>query len=355
MSGQPDIRSAGPAALEENLVDREARNPYFRWLMHLGAPLAASLVIHLVLIVLIGLKTWPMLIRAAIDIGEYNASVADASPDLDKTFQWDAQDDLTTPEQPEKLENLDDLRNINEVDTKELENVAADMGANSDSLGIGEGALALWGTGSGGGGSGSGGFGGSGTGSGGARFGEANVWGAKLNANRIVYVVDFSGSIIVAVEDLKRELKRSIGQLKPFQSFDVVLFYSNQDKAVAETFSGSLQVANDETRKRFAAWLATKTPRGGSDALPAVKRALSMRPEAVFLFSDGLFDTSDTVEQIKQLNKSKTKFACLVFDEVLLNDSSGVPHETEGARNLRKIAEQSGGPFHIVTAKDLRR
>ena len=84
-----------------------------------------------------------------------------------------------------------------------------------------------------------------------------------------------------------------------------------------------------------------------------MKRALALGPEAIFFFSDGYFDDS-VVNEIARANRAAhASIVCFVFDEILLGDNSGLPRETDGARRLRKIAEQSGGLVKIVTGKDL--
>jgi len=44
--GNAVSRSAPDTAPTGSLADREARNPYLRWLLHLGLPAAISLLIH---------------------------------------------------------------------------------------------------------------------------------------------------------------------------------------------------------------------------------------------------------------------------------------------------------------------
>jgi hypothetical protein len=86
-----------------------------------------------------------------------------------------------------------------------------------------------------------------------------------------------------------------------------------------------------------------------------MKRALAMRPEAIFFFSDGLFE-DNVVTEIAAANKAAgTRVYCFVFDEILLSETSGLPKETEGARRLRKISDQNRGQVKVVTGRDLGR
>ena len=367
MSTEPDPTrlpgASAPAVVVETPVDREVRNPFFRYLMHLGLPVTVSVIVHVGLLGFLGLKTFDVLTRSLPEVGEYEASLTESLADQMKdALRWadtnvlDAPDDMT-PE--ESLESLTALQDLTDFDVRDLD--AADIGGgggDGSGLGIGDGALTLLGTGSGSGEAGSGGFG-SGLGGGGARIGMAGIWDLTIRANKIAYVVDFSGSIIVAVDDLKRELKRSIGRLKPSQSFNVVVFYSSggglDERVQTESFKSKLEPADEPIRREFFEWIDRKAPRGRTEPLGAMRRALALKPEAVFFFSDGYFDDS-VVDEINRANNSaRARIYCLVFDELLLQDTSGLPRQTDGSRRLTQIAKDNGGKVKIVTGEDLAR
>jgi len=349
------------ASESEPFADREARNPYFRWLVHLGLPVGISLLLHVALFTALALKTWQVLSERTIEVGEYEAGITESLADkMEGAFKWPGETLLQAPN-PDAFDFAAsesftrDLSELGELDFGETGSggEALDTGGfgigtsgRSGILGLGGGA------GTGGGGGIGGGFG-SGTG-----IGKAGVWDLRIQANKVAYVVDFSGSIIVAVNELKRELKRSVGALKPFQSFNVFIFYSkgagNSDRIFTENFEQTLQPATLEVRRKFFAWIARKTPQGSTHPLQAVKRALALKPDAIFFFSDGYFDDS-VVAEIAQANRRvKAQIHCLVFDEILLEDTSGLPRMTDGARRLKRIADASGGKAKVVTGVDLR-
>ena len=365
MSIEPDTPTTpSQPALElrpvfEAAPDHERRNPFYRWLMHLGLPVGLSVAIHVLVLAGASLYTFSERARAAIEIGDYEAGLMENPDDrMDDAFQWSEEVTLDAPE-VETLEQLDlsDFTRVeafSEADFGDTGSALDDSGG--DGLGLGEGRFSLLGTGEGAGGTGTGAFG-SGMGGRGDRLGQAGVWDVSIRANKIVYVVDFSGSIIVAVDDLKRELKRSISRLRPTQAFNVIIFYSegtgNSGRFKSESFAPTLQAVTTESRKQFYTWLDSKSPRGETEPLQSMKRALALGPEAIFFFSDGYFDDS-VVNEIARANRAAhASIVCFVFDEILLGDNSGLPRETDGARRLRKIAEQSGGLVKIVTGKDL--
>jgi hypothetical protein len=342
------------------LADREARNPHLRWLLHLGLPLAVSVLVHLGLMAFLALKTFSALTQPGIEFGSWQGTVVEA-PNPASAFQWG---DVSLPRPPTELpdaaalDSLTALPALSDSSLRALDRPDQGGTAPGTGLGLGEGSLSLLGTGAGAGTPGTGGFG-SGLG-GGTQLGQAGIWDLRIRANKVVYVVDFSGSIVVAVDELKRELKRSIGRLTPAQSFDVILFFSSgggQDEKVrTESFKPKLEPADEATRREFFTWIDRKAPMGVTEPLDAMRRALSLKPEAIFFFSDGYFQDS-VVDEIERANHtSRTRIFAVVFDELLLQDTSGLPRrETEGTRRLRQIAEASGAQVKIVTGKDLAR
>jgi hypothetical protein len=366
MHGEPEVAGATrglvAAAEREAPPDREVRNPFFRYLVHLGLPLSISLAVHLGVIGFLALKTFSVLTRPGTDVGQWEGTVVEAA-DFGKAFQWTDDNVLPTPVEVSSdtsLESLTPLPTVSDFGLRDLEKPAGGSSAGEGTgLGLGDGSLSLIGTGSGAGETGTGGFG-SGLGVGGSQLGRAGIWDLNIRANKVVYVVDFSGSIIVAVDDLKRELKRSIGRLKPSQSFDVIVFYSSgggsDEKVRTESFKPKLEPADEATRREFFTWIDRKAPMGVTEPLQAIKRALALQPEAIFFFSDGYFDDA-LIDEIARANRpSQTRIYCLVFDEILLQDTSGLPRrETEGVRRLTRIAEGNRGQIKIVTGKDLAR
>ncbi len=363
MSGQTDAGLTrvppppAPPPAVETVADREVRNPFFGYMMHLGLPLSVSLAVHVAVFSFLAVKTFRVLAQPGVEIGDYEASLTQSLTDQMKdAFRWDEDNPLDAPETPpeESLESL--TPDLAEMDTSALD---ADPGpaGESSGLGIGDGQLSLLGMGTGAGEAGAGGFG-TGLGGGGARMGEAGIWDLRIRANKIVYVVDFSGSIIIAVDALKSELKRSIGRLKPSQSFDVIIFYSEFEGPKMDIFKPKLEPATEDVRREFFTWIDRRAPRGDTYPVQAVKRALSLKPEAIFLFSDGRFSDPDRDEaEINESNRTtRAKIYCLVFDEIYLGDVSALtPKDNDGSLRLKRIATTNGGTTKIVTGRDLAR
>lgn len=346
----------------EPLADREVRNPYFRWLMHLGVPVTVSLFVHVLLFAILAFKSWHVLAGAGLAVDEYEVEIKDSAADeFSGGLKWPGEHliDVIAPElavevDPFRFGELADRSDLGDLARSEPGILPGELGRGG--FGVGEsGRSGILGIGEGAGGGGGSGIGwGFGTGSG---IGRAGVWDVSASGNMFAYVVDFSGSIIVVVDDLKRELKRSVGKLTPKQSFNVVIFYSvtgvRDEVFKTESFAPELQPAVPDTKRSFFAWIDRKPPIGRTEPLQAMKRALALNPDAVFFFSDGLFEDKVVDEILRANSKAGAQIHCLVFDEMLLQDTSGLQRLTDGARRLKRIADASGGKTKIVTGADL--
>jgi len=357
-------RLSTPAPESEPLADRERRNPYFRWLVHLGVPMTASLLVHALLFAILALGSWHVLAGSTLEIDEYEVEIRDsAGQEFSGGLKWPGEHRIDVIE-PELALDVDSFRFSDLARRSDLSDLARSEASpfpgesGSGGFGVGEsgrsGILGIGGGAGGGGGAGLGRWFGTGSG-----IGHAGVWNVKASGNTFVYVVDFSGSIIVVVDDLKRELKRSIGKLTSKQSFNVVVFFSvtgvRNEVFKTESFAPALQSAVPDAKRKFFAWLDRKPPMGRTAPLQAMKRALALKPDAVFFFSDGLFEDRVVDEILRANAQVDAQIHCLVFDEMLLQDTSGLQQLTDGARRLKRIADASGGETKIVTGADLGR
>ncbi|MBK8915331.1 MAG: hypothetical protein IPM64_12165 [Phycisphaerales bacterium] len=329
------------------LPDLEAANPSLRWMVHLGAPLFASLGTHVVLIGVLALASWGASGTSAP--AEFNATITETP--VSEAFQWPSEaptDSAATPD-----DWPDDLSSLSQLDAQPVTTPTASESTDAGGFGdIGEfgrsGVIGM------GGGMGEGG----GRGGAGAGFGErgaASIFSVRADGSNFVYVLDFSGSVIVAVQDLKRELKRSVQALTPGNQFNVVLFYETAaGRQMVDAFAGGMQAATTQNKVGFYDWIGKKAPNGSTAPLDALRRALAMKPDAVFFFSDGYFE-DDVVTQVTAANTRKVQIHCLVFDEILINDRSDLPRTTDGAKRMQRLADANRGKTKIVTGRDMDR
>ncbi len=117
--------------------------------------------------------------------------------------------------------------------------------------------------------------------------------GAK-RAAAIVYVVDASGAMVSSLKFILAELERSVRNLSSAQKFQVVLFRertTDEGVSLFEVFSprpgegGRLLPATPANKAALREWLKTIIPTGRSNPLDGLRRGLSLDPDAIFLLS----------------------------------------------------------------------
>lgn len=113
------------------------------------------------------------------------------------------------------------------------------------------------------------------------------------NAADIVYVVDASGSMVSTLPIVIDHLNRSVSRLARTQRFQII-FYGREAYESAP-HPGDVQEGVPTTRliratpeniRQVLAWVRTVLPGGKSNPIPALKRALWLKPDAVFLLSN---------------------------------------------------------------------
>ena len=186
----------------------------------------------------------------------------------------------------------------------------------------------------GGGGKDYGGLEGLGTGSGlGSGF-----FGAGGEAGKIVYVVDRSGSMTDSIDYVKFELKRSIGELGDKKEFHVIFFSSGPP---VEMPMRRLVNATDRNKQLAFEFIDGVIPQGETDPSKALERAFDVKPELIYLLTDGEFDKA-IVGLVKKQNAG---------GQVTVHTIGFL--YSMGEQVLKQIAEENGGNYKFVSEKDL--
>lgn len=167
----------------------------------------------------------------------------------------------------------------------------------------------------------------------------------STNARRIVYVIDASGSMIRSLQIVIQELARSLARLTAQQRFGLVFFQRNEALMVPPTTR--LVIATPDAKVAALQWIDENViPAGRSNPLKAIEKALTFKPDVIFLLSDNItgsgefeIDQEDLLALLDQLNpkdpetgRRGTQISCVQF---LYPD----PLQT-----LRRIAQEHGGP-----------
>jgi len=160
---------------------------------------------------------------------------------------------------------------------------------------------------------------------------QASFFGLRAQGRFFVYVIDCSESMIDEDRFARAtmEVRRSVLALQAPQQFEVIFY--NEDPTPMP--GGPMpRPADARSKNQLMSWLRLVEPDGGTDPRGALRQALSLRPEAVFLLSDGAFPDG-TTEYISRFNAHRIPIHCV--------DLSG----GEGGDHLRRIARESGGRY----------
>jgi hypothetical protein len=160
---------------------------------------------------------------------------------------------------------------------------------------------------------------------------QSTFFGVRARGLFFVYVVDCSGSMIDddRMPRATIELRRSVLALQSPQKFEVI-FYNTE--AIPMPGGPIPRSADTQAKNQLMSWLRQIEPDGGTDPRVALKQALWLRPDAIFLLSDGAFPDG-TDQRIASLNAARIPIHCVDL-------SGGL-----GGNQLRRIAQVSGGQY----------
>jgi hypothetical protein len=159
---------------------------------------------------------------------------------------------------------------------------------------------------------------------------QNSFFGVRAQGQVFVYVIDCSGSMLDddRLIRAKGELRKSIDRLQHPQRFHVI-FYNDRPIPMLGDLPRSADLG---AKSQLNQWLRLIQPDGGTDPRSAMALALSLRPDAVFLLSDGEFPDG-TVESIARRNPRKVPIHCVDLSGGLAGDQ------------LLRIARDSGGQY----------
>jgi len=177
--------------------------------------------------------------------------------------------------------------------------------------------------------------------------------GVDGGGNHFVYLVDSSGSMRDGFQSARDELLASIDQLKPDQRFYVVFFDDDpaymrlSDPNVDESAS---VMATPENKKRLRAWAMTVQMDKGRAPYDILPFALTLRPDVIFLLSDGEFPAR--IEEIlREQNHEENLFGesgpISIVHTIRYHGLEGeVGKDAEAT--MVKIAKENGGQYRHV-------
>lgn len=173
--------------------------------------------------------------------------------------------------------------------------------------------------------------------SGAAAGGGSEFMGVRSQGRNVVYVIDFSGSMTGdRFTHTRLELKRSIERLPEDGSFLVVFF----DDGFVAMPPGEMVAATPRNKSLAKSWIDSAATRGGTEPSQALAFALQLKPEAIFLMTDGEFADDALVEEaIGHFNADqRTSINTIAF------------HDPASQAELRKIAKENRGDYRYIPA-----
>jgi hypothetical protein len=167
----------------------------------------------------------------------------------------------------------------------------------------------------------------------------ATFFGLPAQAKKIVYVLDRSSSMGQngLLTRAARELLASLERLPPGTQFQVLVY----NRTVEALPRGPLawRDATPEQRQLVAQALLTLPAEGGTDHTPALRGALALRPDVLFLVTDADDLTDAQVQEATRWNAGRT-----VIHTVELNGAN----RQRTFMPLQRLARENGGRYQAV-------
>lgn len=179
--------------------------------------------------------------------------------------------------------------------------------------------------------------------------------GLDGGGNHFVYLVDSSNSM-KKFNDARTELLRSIDSLKPDQRFYVV-FYDENPKYMRITNPSQDEPASvyatPESKQTFRRWAMAVQQARGQSPPEVLKFAFKLRPDVIFLLSDGEF-TAQTETVIRENNLQENLFGESGPISIIHTIRYPGVSSTEGRQaevQMQRIASENGGQYRNVDIK----
>lgn len=168
------------------------------------------------------------------------------------------------------------------------------------------------------------------------------------NGRSFVYVIDTSSSMSQGrrLDLAKSQLKGSLRLLKPNQKFQV-LFYNESATPIRlrRRPEEELYAATTVQVQLAEAAIDMETANLGTNHMPAIQRALMLRPDVIYFLTDGEQPglSTDELRSIKRDNRSKAQIHVIEF-------AAGA-RESRHVSWLQQLAYQSGGEYRYVPVR----
>ena len=169
------------------------------------------------------------------------------------------------------------------------------------------------------------------------------------NAMSVIYVIDASGSLVDTLPFVIAELQSKLTRLQPSQRFGVIFFQRDDFIDVTNGMRPATPQQVEYVRNFIAIESGNITPGGSSNPVRAIERAISQRPELIYILSDNITGSGQyAIEQsalLAKIREAKQRFRA----QAKINTIQFL-HD-DPLKTLKKIAEEHGGRSAFISAK----
>lgn len=174
---------------------------------------------------------------------------------------------------------------------------------------------------------------------------STQFFGTQAIGNRFVFIIDASDSMNEGFRwhQAVRELETSIDKLSKDQKA-LVLLYNFQTFPMFNTPAEELKLlpVTEEFKTNLSKWLGRQIPTGGTRPAYALEYSLALKPDAIFLLSDGML-ADNSIQVLARHNAARDPangdYTKIPIHTVSLGPSVG------GAELMKLIADNNDGEF----------
>lgn len=176
----------------------------------------------------------------------------------------------------------------------------------------------------------------------------AYFFGTYASGQRFVFIIDSSRSMLEGRRwsTARRELVRALQSLSPDQEFFVISFDSTAKPMFGQFPPKSKFLHPSESNiDRLNRWVGTIMHGGSTLPASSIGIALRMKPDAIFLLSDGEIQDT-TIQDLRIYNRRVSSKGA---PEAIIPIHTVLLHSMAGMRTLQTIADENDGVFTPVT------
>ena len=168
-------------------------------------------------------------------------------------------------------------------------------------------------------------------------YAAVNFFGTKSNGRRFVFVVDNSNSMGRGkYETALDEMLKSVSVLSPKQQFYVIFFSDTAYRMFHPKPAERAVPATPDNKEKLRIWLYNTQMCLRTEGLDAMKAALALRPDVIYILGDGAFT-------------DKTgRFLTAPHQRRVVINTFGMEVNPKGRTELQAIAKANGGTYKDV-------